>query len=79
MFEEMSKDEDLINSLVSCFGSIGFYDEVLVLFEQRLDVVLLLSLDSAFHEIMAYGELGYLKKGALIHEFLIEFPDFNLY
>ena len=79
MFEEMSKDEDLINSLVSCFGSIGFYDEVLVLFEQRLDVVLLLSLDSAFHEIMACGEIGILEKGVLIHEFLIEFPDFNLY
>ena len=62
MFEEMSRDEDLINSLPSCFGSIGFYDEVLVLFEQRLDVVLLLSLDSAFHEIMACGESGYLKK-----------------
>ena len=51
MFEEMSRDEDLINSLVSCFGSIGFYDEVLVFFEQRLDVVLLLYLDSAFHEL----------------------------
>ena len=79
MFEEMSRDEDSINSLVSCFGSIGFYDELLVLFEQRLDVVLLLSLDSAFHEIMACGESGYLKKGASGHEFLIEFPYFSLY
>ena len=35
---------------------------MLVLFEHRLDVVLLLSLDSAFHEIMACGELGYLEK-----------------
>ena len=79
MFEEMSRDEDLINSLVSCFGSIEFYDEVLVLFEQRLDVVLLLSLDYAFHEIMACDELGYLKKGASLHEFLTKFPDFSLY
>ena len=79
MFEEMSRDEDLINSLVSCFGSIGFYDELLVLFEQMLDVGLLPSLDSAFYVIMACGEIGILEKGALIHEFLIEFLDFNIY
>ena len=33
VFEEMSRDEDLFNSLVFSFGSNGFYDEVLVLFE----------------------------------------------
>ena len=73
VFEEMPiRDEDLFNSLVSGFGSNGFYDEVLVLFEQMLDVGLLPSLDSAFYVIMACGELGNLKKGTLVHEFLIE-------
>ncbi|KAL6344265.1 hypothetical protein AAG906_037830 [Vitis piasezkii] len=50
VFEEMPiRDEDLFNSLVSGFGSNGFYDEVLVLFEQMLDVGLSPSLDSAFY------------------------------
>ena len=39
---------------------------------------LLPSLDPTFHVIMACGELGNLKKGVLVHEFLIEFLGFNV-
>ena len=65
VFEEMSRDEDFFNSLVSGFWSNLFYDEVLVLFEQMLDVGLLPSLDPAFHVIMACGGWGNLKKGSV--------------
>ncbi|XP_057958375.1 pentatricopeptide repeat-containing protein At4g19191, mitochondrial-like [Malania oleifera] len=73
VFEEMpTKTADLCNYLLCTFGSNGFYEGVVLVFEQMLEFCFLPHLDSISHAIVACGELRSMDKGVFVHDFVIQ-------
>ncbi|GAB4851409.1 hypothetical protein Ancab_030811 [Ancistrocladus abbreviatus] len=73
LFEEIPlKNDDLYDFLVGCFGSNGFYDDVLVVFEEMLELGFFPCVKSVFFAVMACGELRRLDKGLQLHDFVFD-------
>ncbi|XXG90648.1 hypothetical protein AAC387_Pa12g2367 [Persea americana] len=71
LFEEMPvRDAFSYNSLIWGFGLNGFHEEVLMVFEQMQALDFSPDLGSVARAILACGELGCVKKGALIHHYV---------
>ncbi|PIA36174.1 hypothetical protein AQUCO_03400232v1 [Aquilegia coerulea] len=66
------RDAMSYNFLIYCFGSNGFYGEVLNVVCSMLDLGLFPNFGSILYAIMACGEMRSLESGILIHNYLIQ-------
>ncbi|XP_019051813.1 PREDICTED: pentatricopeptide repeat-containing protein At3g53360, mitochondrial-like [Nelumbo nucifera] len=73
VFEEIPiRDYTTYNSLMCGFGSNGFYEEAVVIFDQMLESDFFPNVASISYAIRACGELGSLDRGSLIHDCVIK-------